>query len=255
MKGFAVVLAPFLLVACFSLTIKPPPPPKPKPCEAENTAPGELSDEQIIEAFKKIYYKKKPYRTRFLGITSLQYPTDNWVMQEIISEIKPDFIIETGTHSGGTALFYAMILEQVNPKGKVLTVDIIPHDSRVSRFKVWNDRVTFLKGSSTDAEIVRKIAEKVNGHKVLVTLDSLHTKAHVRKELESYSKMVSVGSYIITQDTHLGGHPNHHPSAPDEGPWGAVHEFLKANKNFVADRSKERHLVSQNPMGYLKRIR
>jgi cephalosporin hydroxylase len=255
MKVLTVVLAPFLLAACFSLTIKSPKPPKPNPCEVKNTAPGKMSDEQIIEAFKKIYYKKNPYRTRFLGITSLQYPTDNWVMQEIISEIKPDFIIETGTHSGGTALFYAMILEQVNPKGKVLTVDIMPHHPQVSRFRVWTERVTFFKGSSTDAGIVKKIAGRVKGHKVLVTLDSLHTKAHVQKELEIYSKMVSVGSYIIAQDTHLGGHPNHHPTAPDEGPWGAVHEFLKANKNFVADRSRERHLISQNPMGYLKRTR
>ncbi len=219
----------------------------------------QLSTPKTIERFQRIYYATGPYaHTYFLGIPSGQYPTDNWVMQEIIAEIKPDFIIETGTGYGGTALFYAMILEKVNDKGKVITINIAPDkpDPRTAEFKVWQERVEFIQANSVSAKLVNEMANRVRGYKVLVTLDSDHRQDHVLEELQKYSPLVSVGSYIVVSDTHLGGHPNNHPSAGQgQGPWGAVQAFLKRNKRFEIDRSREKHLVSQNPSGFLKRIR
>ena len=77
------------------------------------------TDQQIIKRFNDIYARSEVWReTTWLGILSVQVPSDNWTMQEIIYEVKPDFIIETGTFLGGTALYYAMVLDQVNKNGK-----------------------------------------------------------------------------------------------------------------------------------------
>jgi cephalosporin hydroxylase len=215
----------------------------------------ETGEEHVIKRFRKIYYSTEPHITRYLGMLSLQYPTDNWVMQEIISDIKPDFIIETGTFTGATTLFYADVLEKVHPVGRVISIDHQNLVKKASLQRNWKERVEFYQADSTARGLVEMIAEKVKGKKVLVTLDSNHSKKHVLRELELYAPLVSPGSYIIVQDTHLGGHPNHHLSVPGEGPWEAVEEFMKKNDNYIIDRSREKHLITQNPSGYLKRVR
>ena len=213
------------------------------------------SERQIVEEFQKLYHKSVVFDSHYLGIPSVQFPADNWVLQEIISEIRPDFVIETGTGKGGTALFYATILEQLKG-GKVITVDIDDHDPKVLQFDTWRKRVQAIKGSSTSSDVFNKIKAQVNGHKVLVTLDSDHTKEHVLKELQLYSTLVSLDSYIVVQDTHLNGHPVPWPRLEKTGgPWEAVEEFLKTNKNFEVDRTREKHLATQNPGGFLKRVK
>jgi cephalosporin hydroxylase len=179
-------------------------------------------------------------------------------MQEIISEVRPDFIVETGTNAGGTALFYATILQMLNGKGRVVTVDIGDPDSRVLQLPVWRERVEFIRGSSVSPEVFEKISNKVRGHKVLVTFDSLHTKEHVSKELNLYSQLVSLNSYLVVQDTQLMGHPiplRLYSHEGKEGPWEAVQEFIATNKNFVIDHSRERLLLTANPSGFLKRVK
>jgi cephalosporin hydroxylase len=89
----------------------------------------------------------------------------------------------------------------------------------------------------------------------MVTLDSEHTKEHVLKELELYSILVPVNSYLVVQDTHLNGHPVPWPRLQETGgPMEAVKESLKTHKNFEVDRSREKYLVTQNPLGFLKRV-
>ena len=213
-----------------------------------------FSDQKVRKRFNQIYYNSNVWqKTKWLGVDSWQNPCDNWVMQEIISEIKPDFIIETGTMNGGTTLFYATILEKVNDSGKIITVDVNPNVQEASKHKIFKERVEVIKGNSVSPEVFSKIAKRVKNSKVLVTLDSLHTKGHVLKELELYSKLVSLNSYIVVQDTNVNGHP----VLPfyGEGPMEAVEEFLKTNKSFEIDRSREKFLLTFYPSGYLKRIK
>jgi len=191
----------------------------------------------------------------WLGIKSEQYPTDNWITQELITEIKPDFIVETGTNYGGTALFYANVLEKVNTGGKVITVDIENNISGASQFKSFQERVEFIQGDSASAAVVDEIAKRVGNGRVLVTLDSLHTKGHVSKELSLYSPLVSLGSYIIVQDTHISRRSDSLSFSREGGPLEAMEEFLRNHKNFKVDKSREKYLITQHhPCGFLKRI-
>jgi cephalosporin hydroxylase len=170
-------------------------------------------------------------RSHFLGVELVQIPTDNWTMQEIISEIDPDFIIETGTYKGGSALYYASVLDALTKDGKVITVDVVMQHEKAASFDLFRRRVQFIDGDSVAAETIEKISTSVKPeHTVIVTLDSLHNPVHVGKELELYSKFVSVGSYIIVQDMFYGGMPQ------------AVGEVLKKHPNFERDSARERYL-------------
>ncbi len=214
-----------------------------------------LDKKTVIREFNKLYYYSNlQHRAMWMGIQTMQNPCDMWMMQEIITKIKPDFIVETGTANGGSTLFFAMLQEQLNKNGKVITVDIDPKTEGVSeKFNVFRERVEVITGDSASPEVADKIAKQVQGHVVLVTLDSLHTKDHVLKELKLYSKLVSIDSYLIVQDTNLNGHPVYPNWGP--GPMEAVEEFLMDNKDFEINRSMERHMLTSYPSGYLKRVR
>lgn len=208
----------------------------------------------VVAEFNRVYYGSKVWQmTKYLGILTQQFPTDLWMIQEIIAELKPDVIIETGTYRGGSTLFYADILDRVNERGRVITVDIDPKIEMASAFQTFRNRVKVIKGDSVSPEVVSEIAREAGEGKVLVTLDSLHTREHVLKELNLYSKFVSSGSYLIVQDTNINGHPVYPEFGP--GPMEAVEEFLKNNRDFEVDRSREKYLLTAYPSGFLKKIR
>ncbi|MCP5067305.1 MAG: hypothetical protein GY946_12135 [bacterium] len=183
-------------------------------------------------------------RSHFLGVELVQIPTDNWTMQEIISEIDPDFIVETGTYKGGSALYYASLLDALTKDGKIITVDVARQHEKAASFDLFRRRVQFIEGDSVAPETIAKISKAVKPeHTVIVTLDSLHNPVHVGKELELYSKFVSVGSYIIVQDMFFGGMSQ------------AVDGFLKRHPEFERDVTRERYLFTKYRGGFLKRVR
>lgn len=202
----------------------------------------------ISKQFHKCFYNSRPKiwnNTFWLGIPVGKCPFDMWVYQEIISDLRPNVIIESGTGIGGSTLFLASCCDLVN-KGQVISIDIDDQSN-----KPTHKRITYLRGSSISREIINEIRKLISDlDKVLVILDSKHTKQHVLQELKIYSKFVTPGSYIIVEDTNVGGHPvkpNHYP-----GPMEAVNEFIKNNHNFIIDKSKEKFLLTFNPNGYLK---
>jgi cephalosporin hydroxylase len=212
------------------------------------------SEPDVGRKFQVVYYNSGVWTTtKWLGIPSEQAPTDNWNMQELITELRPDYIIETGTLNGGTTLFYAEVLSNVNPQGKVITIDIEPHIEAASKLPLWNQRVEMIVGSSVDPKVTDHVAQEVLGKKVLVTLDSLHTRQHVLKEMEIYSKLVAPGSYLVVQDTNINGNPVYPGFGP--GPHEAVQEFLQTHDTFVVDRNRERFLLTFYPGGWLKRVK
>lgn len=210
-----------------------------------------MTEEQIVNEFHKIYYNNKDrtwLNTFWLGIPTQKYPSDLWIYQEIIFETKPDIIIECGTLYGGSALFMASICDLLN-RGRVITIDIENYHNRPV-----HQRITYLIGSSTSDKIVGEIRRLIRGdEKIMVVLDSDHHKEHVLNELRIYSQFVTVGNYLIVEDTNINGHPVLPSFGP--GPQEAVEEFLKENDNFVVDRSKEKFYLTANPNGFLLRIK
>jgi cephalosporin hydroxylase len=215
----------------------------------------EFSDQELIDRFTVLWgHDDNTWRKNsFLGIRTLQNPLDVWVTFEIIHKVKPDVIVETGTLQGGSAALWAMFLEHVNPEGRVITIDIEDDSTEARELPISRRRVDYLIGSSTDPKIVEEVQRRVAGKRVLVILDSAHYMDHVLDELRAYAPLVPPGGYIIVQDTSMNGHP----TAPDygPGPYEAVEAFLAETGDFVADRSRERLMMTNNPMGFLKRIR
>jgi len=207
---------------------------------------------EIIQNFHRLYYDKGVLGgtwndTKFLGVSTQKCPLDLFIYQEILFNIKPDLIIETGTAGGGGAYFLASICELMN-HGEVVTVDI--NNIAVSP---KHKRIKYLFGSSTSQNILSQIEKLVKENmKVMVILDSNHSKQHVLQELNLYSKFVSVGSYLIVEDTNVNNHPVY--GEHGDGPMEAVEEFLKSNKQFKVDKSCEKHYLTFNPNGYLQRI-
>lgn len=191
------------------------------------------------------------FANTWFGVKTLQNPMDAWVTQEILSEVRPDVLVEAGTFHGGSALMWASILEEVNPDARILTIDVEDRTEEAAKVPIWARRVEFLHGSSTDPEIVEAVRQRVEGKRVLVILDSLHTHEHVRKELDIYPQMVPVGSYVIVQDTGLW-----RPFSTNiSGAASAVADFLASTDEFESDTSRERFILTNNPTGFLRRVR
>ncbi|MDQ2718407.1 MAG: cephalosporin hydroxylase family protein [Bacteroidota bacterium] len=205
---------------------------------------------------------KYSYNFSWMGRPIIQYPQDMIAMQEIIWEIKPDLIIETGIAHGGSLIYYASLLELIG-NGEVLgiDIDIRNHNKKSIEEHPMYKRINMLEGSSVKKEMVERVKPYTIGkEKILVCLDSNHTHQHVLDELYFYSPFVSVGSYIVVFDTIVEDLPERYlPNrfwGIGNNPKTAVHEFLKNNNNFEIDRSIDNKLlISVNPEGYLKRIK
>ncbi len=204
----------------------------------------------IINDFHKLYYNLQNQtwmNTYWLGVITQKCPLDLWIYQEIIFKVKPDLIIETGTAKGGCALFLASLCDLIN-RGEVITIDISEDKERPH-----HPRIKYILGSSLSKEVIKKIEKYTKDKKILVILDSNHRKEHVLKEMEFYGRLVSKNSYLIVEDTNINGHPVFSGFGP--GPWEAVEEFLKKNKDFIINREREKFLLTFNPRGYLKKIK
>lgn len=217
-------------------------------CAWRRIVPG-WAEKVAIAAFHIVYHHRETFNdTYWLGTQVQKTPLDLWVYQELIHELRPDLIIETGTYKGGSALFMASICDLEN-NGQVATVDIQEYPGLPR-----HSRIRYLRGSSTSPGIIEQFKALAAGQRtVLVALDSDHAKQHVLNELRLYSGLVTKGSYLIVEDTHVNGHPIRPHFGP--GPREAVEEFLKENRNFVADRGREKYLLTFNAGGYLRRVR
>jgi len=199
----------------------------------------------------------------WLGRPIIQFPQDIIAMQEIIWRVKPNLIIETGIAHGGSLIFYASMLELIGGNGQVLGVDVdIREHNRVEIEKhPMFKRITMVQGSSTDEDVIKQIYDFARGRNpVLVVLDSNHTHAHVLRELELYSPLVTKGSYLVVFDTIIEDMPHDFFS---DRPWGkgnnpktAVWEFLKTNDRFEIDKDIENKvLITVAPDGYLQCVK
>ena len=205
--------------------------------------------QSIADQFAVLYYREAERtwaNTYWFGQLTAKCPFDLWMYQELLYRLKPDLIIETGTLEGGSASYFASLCDLIG-HGEIVTVDIEERPNRPV-----HPRITYLTGSSTSEEIMEQVRARSQGKRtVMVILDSDHTEPHVRRELDLYSALVTPGSYLVVEDTNINGHPVFPHFGP--GPMEAVQDFLTTTDLFEPDPDMERHLVSHNPKGWLRR--
>lgn len=177
--------------------------------------------------------------TNWLGVPALKKPLDLWIYQEIMWETRPQVLVESGSGKGGSALFFASIFDLIG-EGRVVTIDVQDMASRT----LTHPRITTIVGSSVSDDVVRQVREIVGRQSAMVSLDSDHSASHVLREMELYSQFVSVGNYMVVEDTGIRG----------PGPGKAVREFLRHRSDFVQDRTREKFMVTSCHGGFLKRI-
>lgn len=206
--------------------------------------------QKVIDDFHKAWHQSVDstwHKCRWRGVKLLKCPMDLWVYQELIMKIRPSLIIETGTCFGGSALFLADMLDLAG-RGRVVTVDI-----KMPKNPPKHKRLSYITGSSTAARVVqavKKFHPKVGP--IMVILDSNHKKSHVLQEMKLYAPLVTVGSYLIVEDTSINRLVRHDHGP---GPGEAVDDFLAFTSNFEVDLTCEKFYMTFNPGGYLRRIK
>lgn len=204
-----------------------------------------------IASFHKAFYNSLQTwcMTSFEGVPVLKNPIDMWVMQEIIWELRPTLIIETGTAFGGSALFYARCLDKRGP-GAVISIDCDPHDALPK-----HPKIQFVRGFSVQPDIVAAVRECASSHpRVMVVLDSDHSKQNVLDELHAYADLVTPGQVLVVEDTNLNGRPVEQDWNGGPGPGPAVDEWLPEHPEFECDLLGERYLLTMHPGGWLRRV-
>mgnify|MGYP001345216813 CR=1 FL=1 len=217
-----------------------------------------LANKWVEKSMKKKYV----YNFSWLGRPIIQYPEDIMALQEIIWDVNPDLIIETGIAHGGSIIFSASMLKLLGGKRKVIgiDIDIRQHNRKEIENHPVYDMISLVEGSSVEKRTLKKVEDLSKGFKnVLVILDSMHTHDHVLEELRLYSKFVSKNSYLIVLDTFVEDMPanffDNRPWDVGNNPKTAVHEFIKGNKDFKIDKSIfNKLLISVGPDGFLKRV-
>jgi cephalosporin hydroxylase len=225
----------------------------------ENKDVDELK--KISKQWTKVAHENKlSYEIDWLGVPIIQTPEDIVLMQELIFKIKPDIIIETGVAHGGSLIYYASLFELLG-KGKVIGIDIEirEHNKKVIESHSLFKRIELIEGSSTSQKTIDELKKIIpSNSKILVCLDSDHTKYHVLQELKLYQQFVNPGSYIVVFDTNTSDLAE--LGACDEkyinnSPKEAVEEFLTENNDFIIDEHYNKLFISYSPNGFLRRIK
>lgn len=239
------------------------------------------SNQSLIDASKNFMIKstkpKYSYNYFALGCPIIQYPQDMIAIQELIWEVKPDLIIETGIAHGGSVIMSASALalldicEAIKNKQKFdpnksnrkvigIDIDIRKHNRSAIENHPMVSRIELLEGSSIDPKIIEKVKSiSKNYKKILVCLDSNHTHNHVLLELNAYAPLTSINSYCVVFDTIIEDMPKgtFEDKAWDVGdnPKTAVREYLKNHPEFEIDKNIDNKLmISVAPEGYLKKV-
>ena len=223
-------------------------------------------DSEFTKLSQKWTVKSQDYKYnqhfKWLGRPIIQFPQDMVAMQEIIWNVKPQVIVETGIARGGTLIFHASFLELLGNRGEAVGVEIAlrKHNWDAIKRHPLAKRIKIIRGSSIDPSIVKQVYQYVGKRKALVFLDSNHSHEHVLQELTLYNKLVKKGSYLVVSDTFIEDFP---PGYFSDRPWDkgnnpatAVESFMKINHRFRIDKDLvDKMGITGCSTGYLRCVR
>lgn len=207
---------------------------------------------------------KYTYNFTWLGRPIIKFPSDIVATQQIIWDVRPDLIIETGIAHGGSLILSASLLELIGGDGKVLgiDVDIRAHNRKEIEAHPMMKRIEMIEGSSVADDVIARVKTAAAKAKcVMVFLDSLHTHDHVLKELELYAPLVTKGSYLVLPDTFIeyfpkGYYAHNRPWDVGNNPMTALRSFMEKNKDFEIDQALcDKLMITEAFDGYLRRVR
>jgi cephalosporin hydroxylase len=207
-----------------------------------------LYSKQAFELLSDLWVKvgwnqKYSYAFSWMGRPIIQLPEDLVRTQELIYQLRPDVIVETGVAYGGSLIFYAGLCEAMG-HGRIIGVDveIREHNRAAIEAHEMSPRITLVEGDSVSPEIVSQVHSLIGPDEtVLIILDSCHTKDHVTKELEAYHSLVSAGSYIVATDgimKDVHDVPRGTPEWKDDHPAAAAQGFADRHSEFVLEQPK-----------------
>ncbi len=205
---------------------------------------------------------KYTYNFTWMGRPIIKYPNDILIQQEIMWEIRPDLIIETGIAHGGSLILSASLQKMMGIKGEVVgfDIDIRQHNKQAIETHEVFDVISMYEIDSSSEEILELLKPHLSGkQKVMVILDSLHTHDHVLKEIKLLSSLVSVGSYLVLPDTFIEffpeGYYSNRPWDVGDNPYTAMQAFLSSTSNFEVDITRSaKAQITEAFSGYLKRV-
>jgi len=208
-----------------------------------------LSEAPGTEYFRWFFDQGIWKRMHYRGIRVLKLPSDLWNYQEIFTEYRIDWVLETGSAHGGSALFFADLLTLNEARGKVISIDLDSSYNLVRK----HERIEFWLGDSASPEIVAKLRSRLPPERgpLFVILDSDHEKAHVLRELKAFLPLLRKGDYLVVEDSCVNGHPVRPDFGP--GPFEAREAFVAEYPDaFITDRAREEKFgVTAAPGGYL----
>ncbi|HTW82735.1 MAG TPA: CmcI family methyltransferase [Candidatus Sulfotelmatobacter sp.] len=225
----------------------------------EDRAVGDARHTLMAKGFEYGYHRN----FEWLGIPIIQWPQDVLALVEILWEVKPTLVVETGVAFGGALVLYASILRLAGIEPQVVGVELAMRDANRARLNAHPlaAGITILDGSSTDPAIVAQVAARArDSARTLVILDSHHTHEHVAEELDLYAPFVTPGSYLIVYGTSVADLPAdlalNRPWGPERNPGTALADWLPKHPEFAVARDVDDRLVlSDAPGGYLRRLR
>ena len=206
----------------------------------------------ITAANQAVFVSGQWERTKWRGVPVFKYPEDLWTYQEIITELWPSVIIETGTAQGGSAVYFQDLLDilpATQPRRRVITVDLVDHVA------THDARITYVRASSSAPATFEHVKSMLDpADTVMVALDSEHLVQHVAAELELWPALVTPGQYLVTEDTFISRYGCEGVRFRQGSTWEALEAWLPHHPEFVRDTARDRHLLTMNPGGWLKRV-
>ncbi len=206
-----------------------------------------IEHDETLQAYHQLWYNS-PFTwgyTSFLGIGLMKSPNDLWVYQMLMTNLRPTTVIETGTYQGGSALWFAYLMDMLGIDGRVYSVDV--EDFRRNP-QVLHPKITYMAGDSKNPYVVKAIEDELKPGPRLIVLDADHSAEHVYAELGLYAPLAQVGDWLVVEDTNIAWEI-------DRGARGGLQDYMDQHPGeWRQDVLCERYLLTMNPGGWLQRM-
>lgn len=211
----------------------------------------------VIDAYtKSMWAASVNFASSWCGVQLLQTPEDMVMLSELIWKNKPDLVVECGIYRGGGLILYASILQLLG-KGEVIGIDVDTSKAEHVKTHPLGSRISIIKADTGAPETAAMIADKAKkAESVMVILDSDHSAAHVKKEMNCFAPFIKPGGYLVVLDgimTILHDVPGGAAQWKSDNPETAIKEFLQDHPEFERDWDCNKLGTSHGPGGYLKR--